>query len=277
MAKCDLCGQDAGLLRKRHKECEARLQEGSAKIAALAREAALAWRLPESFQSEATQIASESFISGFQLYELFVTGFEQAVEAALGDGVLSQEEENSLQTFCKALSLSQGDVDRAGAYTRLVKAGVIRDILEGKVPDRFKVSADLPFNLQKGETLIWLFQQVKYYEERTTIKRQGSYQGVSLRIFKGVYYHIGGFRSEPVPVTQVVGDIGVLGITNKHIYFFGPAKSFRIAYSKIVSIAPYSDGIVIQRDSASAKPQIFVTGDGWFTHNLVSNLTRSAA
>jgi len=35
---------------------------------------------------------------------------------------------------------------------------------------------------------------------------------------------------------------------------------------------PYSDGIGIHRDAASAKPQIFVTGDGWFTYNLVVNL-----
>jgi hypothetical protein len=69
-------------------------------------------------------------------------------------------------------------------------------------------------------------------------------------------------------------DNGVLGITNKHIYFAGPMKSFRIAYNKIVSVAPFSDGIGVVRDAATAKPQIFVTGDGWFTYNLATNLAQ---
>jgi len=47
-----------------------------------------------------------------------------------------------------------------------------------------------------------------------------------------------------------------------------------VPYSKIVSFTPYSDGIGIQRDAASAKPQTFVTGDGWFIYNLVVNLAR---
>jgi hypothetical protein len=34
----------------------------------------------------------------------------------------------------------------------------------------------------------------------------------------------------------------------------------------------YSDGIGIQRDAASAKPEVFKTGDGWFAYNLITNL-----
>ncbi|MBE0069320.1 hypothetical protein F3K46_09925 [Thermoanaerobacterium thermosaccharolyticum] len=68
--------------------------------------------------------------------------------------------------------------------------------------------------------------------------------------------------------------MGILAVTTKHIYFYGPIRSFRAPYTKIVSFAPYSDGIGIQRDAASAKPQIFLTGDGWFLYNLVINLAR---
>jgi len=45
-------------------------------------------------------------------------------------------------------------------------------------------------------------------------------------------------------------------------------------YAKIVSFEPFSDGLGLVRDAAIAKPQIFVTGDGWFTYNLVTNLSR---
>jgi hypothetical protein len=36
----------------------------------------------------------------------------------------------------------------------------------------------------------------------------------------------------------------------------------------------FTDGIAVFRDASTAKPQIFVTGDGWFTYNLVTNLAR---
>jgi hypothetical protein len=276
MSKCDLCGQDAGFLRKRHKECDARYKEGTLKISVLAQEAALA-KLPlDSLRSQTTEIAKTSYIQDTQLSSLYVTGFEQAVDAVLEDSNLSEEEEDHLQTFREEMGLSQDEVDRAGAYTRLVKGAVIRDVLEGDLHERVKLGGDIPFNFQKNEKLVWLFQQVNYSELRTTTKYQGSYQGVSLRVAKGVYYRTGGFRGNPVPVTKTVPvDIGLLGITNKHIYFAGSIKSFRVAYLKIVTFTPYSDGIAIQRDASSAKPQIFITGDGWFTYNLVSNLAQS--
>ena len=67
-------------------------------------------------------------------------------------------------------------------------------------------------------------------------------------------------------------DTGLLGITDRHMYFHGPVKSFRVKYDKVVSFQPFSDGIGFQRDAASAKPQGFVTGDGWFIYNLITNL-----
>ena len=36
---------------------------------------------------------------------------------------------------------------------------------------------------------------------------------------------------------------------------------------------PYQDGIGLQKDGATAKPQIFKNIDGWFTYNAISNLT----
>lgn len=64
----------------------------------------------------------------------------------------------------------------------------------------------------------------------------------------------------------------MLGLSSKHIYFAGSHKRFRIRYDKIVSFEPYCDGVGLQRDAATAKPQAFKTGDGWFTYNLIRNL-----
>jgi hypothetical protein len=94
---------------------------------------------------------------------------------------------------------------------------------------------------------------------------------------KGVYYHVGGFRGRSIQThgfEQV--DRGAFGVTSKNLYFAGPQKTLRIPYPKVISFDPYSDGIGIHRDASNARPQIFVTGDGWFTYNLVVNLAKLA-
>lgn len=61
-------------------------------------------------------------------------------------------------------------------------------------------------------------------------------------------------------------------MTNMHLCFAGPVKSFRLPYSKIVSFDHYSDGISVTKDTGSGKPMIFKTGEGWFIYNLVKHL-----
>lgn len=103
----------------------------------------------------------------------------------------------------------------------------------------------------------------------------GGSSGVSIRVMKGVYYHVGGFKGRAIDrAERVHEDTGVVGITTKQIYFSGAKKAFRIPYTKIVSFEPFSNGLGLIRDAASAKPQFFVTHDGWFTYNLVTNLAR---
>jgi hypothetical protein len=278
MSKCDLCGQEAGMFRKRHKECESRRAEGIANIIEFASDAALAKLTVDALPDKARQIADDAFIPQAAITGLYVTGFERAVQSVLQDGILTEQEEEQLEAFMKGLGLGQKELDASGAYTTMVKAGILREVLEGKLPERINVFGDLPFNFQKDEKLIWIFQDVKYAEQRTVTRYQGSSQGVSLRVAKGVYYRIGEFRGNPIPVIATVAvDTGTLAVTHKHIYFAGPSKSFRIAYLKMIAITPFSDGIGIQRDAASAKPQTFTTGDGWFAYNLISNLAKAAA
>lgn len=35
---------------------------------------------------------------------------------------------------------------------------------------------------------------------------------------------------------------------------------------------PFDDGIGVMRDTASAKPESFVIGDGWFAYNLINSI-----
>jgi hypothetical protein len=154
-----------------------------------------------------------------------------------------------------------------------VEAGALRDILEGKIPERQKLGVSLPFRFHKNEKLVWVYTDVKYLEDRTKIHHEGRSQGISIRIMSGVYYRLGAYKGHPVEVTNRVHvDTGMMAITTKHIYFAGPTKSLRIRLNDIVSLTPFSDAIGIHRSAISAKPQVFVTGNGWFLHNVLSNI-----
>jgi len=278
MGKCIYCGKDAGLFRSNHKECELRHADGKREIIEQATSAALGTDQLDTFSSDLKAIAENSYVSPDGTKTLLVKAFEAGIEKSLEDDVLTEDEENALTSYREHFHLTQGDLDSNGAYTRLVQAALLRDVMNGKIPSRVSVEGDLPFNFQKSEQLVWLFPQVPYYEPRTRTTYSGGYSGVSIRVAKGLYWRTGGFRGNPVKHTEMIHiDTGLFAVTNRHVYYTGSVKSFRIKYQKIVSFSPFSDGIAIQRDAASAKPQVFKTGDGWFIYNLLTNLAKLEA
>ena len=241
----------------------------SARMAALAIDNANA-----SLNDLATAFA-ESNLGPEEQRKALIQGWEAAVEGALEDGVPSMDEEAALVRYLERFELERRDVDTNGTHRNLVEAAVIREATEGIIPQRFSTTSPLPMNFQKSEQLVWAFAGVDYSEVRTRRERRGVSHGVSIRIARGLYYSPRTFRSQPYEYEETVNaDNGLLALTNKHVYFHGGRKSFRIRYDKVVSFEQFRDGFGLVRDAQSAKPQIFRTGDGWFVYNLVTNLAR---
>lgn len=275
MGNCIYCGNSAGFLRKTHKDCKQKHEQGRSEIVSLVGKVGAEGGDLKQLESSIARVASTSFIDTESLKPLVASGWEKAVDLAFDDGLLSEQEESALSELKEHFGLSQQILDRTGAYSKLVKGAVLRDIMNGNLPERMKIDGNLPFNLQKTEKVVWVFQNVNYYEEKSITRYVGGSQGVSIRIAKGLYYRTGAFKGERVQTSETIhADTGLLGVTDKHIYFAGPSKRFRIAYSKIVAFEPFSDGIGVQRDAQTAKPQSFQTGDGWFTYNLITNLAQ---
>lgn len=286
MGNCIFCGKPAGFLRKEHKECRQEYEEEKQQKEALVNKGRQEMletvcstintgATLDSLEQQLNDIAEAHSIDPSQTKTLLIEGWEDAVESALEDGVLSDDEESRLSTFIEHFSLSQNELDINGSYTKMVHAGVLRDVLNGKLSERIRVKGNIPFNFQKNEQLVWLFQDVDYYEQKTRREYVGGSTGGSVRVAKGVYLRASSFKGHPVDRTETIHvGTGILGVTNKHLYFSGGQKSFRVPYTKIVSFEPYSDGIVIQKDGTTAKPQKFITGQGWFTYNLVTNLSQ---
>jgi hypothetical protein len=282
VGNCKYCGKPAGLLRDKHKECEQHYleQERAVQLAKEQVSAAISQAILDSgdfngIEGKLATIEQTHQVPPSERRDLLIKGWETAVECILEDGVLDTTEEQRLVSFQKRFSLTSGDLNGNGALEKVVKAAVLRDILNGVLPQRLNMNSVIPVNLQKGEQIVWIFPESNYYEDKTRREYVGGSQGVSIRVMKGVYYRVGAFKGQAVEHTErVYIDTGSVVITNKHIYFAGPRKSLRVPYAKIVSFEPFSDGIGIMRDTTTAKPQVFETGDGWFTYNLVTNLSQ---
>ena len=282
MGNCKYCGKPAGLLRNKHAECEERhqqreriIQDGRAQITSEVRTAIAGTDAFDILEKRIVEIEQAFSLPHGDRKSLLVETWENAVDHALEDGVLETEEEHRLVEFKNHFSLSQSDLDGKGYLTKVTKAAILRDVLNGIIPQRITIDGSVPINFQKGEQVVWVFVNSHYLEDKTRRQYVGGSRGVSVRIMKGVYYRMGAFKGHTVENTERVHiDTGFFAITNKNIYFAGSHKGLRVPYSKIVSFEPFSDGIGIMRDAASAKPQIFVTNDGWFTYNLVTNLSQ---
>ena len=276
MARCRYCGENAGWFRNSHKHCE---QEHTRGVAAIERLVGRSLRCTMSVSAlaEAVEAAAREGRVGTQAqYEATLKGYGEAVEQAFDDGVLSREEEARLKAVSSALDMSPVEVERTGIEQRIVRGALLRDLLDGNPRDRRREYGLLPFNLQKTEKLIHVFEDTEYYERKTRTHYAGGSQGVSVRIARGVYYRVGGFKGERYQTEETVHeDNGLMGFTDRHLYFAGDLRRFRIRWDRIVAFDPYADGIGVQRDAQSAKPQAFVTGDGWFTYNLAVNLSQA--
>jgi hypothetical protein len=229
----------------------------------------------DDLEKKISEIEQSSFVPLTERKALLINSWEGAVKRFLEEGIIDSAAEGSLVAFKQRFSLSTDDLDHNGAHTKLVQAAVLRDVLNGTVPQRFSFSGNLPVNLQKSEQLVWAFPNSKYLEDKVRREYVGGSRGASIRVMKGVYYHVGAFKGHSVEHTESVHvDTGWVFITSKHIYFAGPRKSLRLPYAKIVSFDSFANGIGVTRDAVNAKPQFFLTGDGWFTYNLVTNLSK---
>jgi hypothetical protein len=271
MGTCKVCGQDAGWFKSSHYQCEVKFNE----LVLVATKAALNTNTMEQLTKNCRSIAKEYQVSDASIRGALIVGWEKALEQLLEEGIPSKDAEDNLMNYASELKLSQLELDRKGQYTRAGQVAVLRDILEGIVPQRIKITGNTPFNLQKDETLVWLFHNVSLYEEKTIRSYEGRSHGFSVRIARGLYYKTGIFKSWPVETTLMMNKgVGSLGVTTKHIYFAGLQKSLRLPYKKIIHFIPYSDGVGIHTDVKSDKPIAFMTGDGWFINNLVQNLAQ---
>jgi len=274
MGKCKFCQESAGFLRTAHKECKAANGAAEKKVVQVTTESITTFANVSNTLIELHQIKKDGYLTHEQFSARIAQGLSEAVESFLADHHLSLEEETTIDTFAEALPIQDEHFNALDLSERIVKAAILRDLSEGKVPDpKVTVNGNLPFLFQKSEKLLWIFQNIEYLERRTRTEYRGGSQGVSIRVTKGVYYRTGAFKGRKVEVEELKSmGVGIVALTTKHLYFGNASTSFKVPYRKIVSLNTYSDGLGIQKDGVRSKPQIFKGVDAWFASNIISNL-----
>lgn len=274
MGECQYCHKDAGWFKSKHSECEETYKSGLCQIESILKNS---FNQREDFflhKNEIDKIAKESFINKVNLDTLYIESLDKAVKNFLNDGIIDKYEEKIIARFIQFTQLPQATLNKTHALDKVVQSRIIEDILRGNpIKPAITVSGNFPFILSKNETLIWLYRNVILHEQKIKKEYIGRSNGLNIRIARGVYYRIGGFKGSPVETSymKTIGT-GCVCLTDKNLYFSAPEKSIKISYSHILSIESYSNGTLIQKDGRNNNC-IFLEGvDSWFLHNVISNL-----
>ncbi|MHC1588250.1 MAG: hypothetical protein ACXQS1_00360, partial [Methermicoccaceae archaeon] len=114
-----------------------------------------------------------------------------------------------------------------------------------------------PVILKRGEELKAVLPDITLLEPRKVAT--GGYGGPSIRVAKGMYVRLGGFRAQSHEEIREI-DRGALTLTRRRLIFSGSKRAYEVSLKKILSIEPYSDGIAIRR-SGKQRTEYFVGTD----------------
>ncbi len=302
MGKCKFCGKNAGILRDAHAECKLRNTAGTKHIFDSVRSAASnsAFDLKQ-LEKELYTIADTNFVQDYESNRSAFSGWQYAVNDAITEEEFTKEKYETLTRLANLSQLSGETISAskvwskfmAGRRTKLQQEAILERELRRQTAERKRQEEaarkrkqkieeaerhgrillqsiieklkngrriepnisieDVPFILQKSEQLVWTFADTEYLQEHVVRRRSP--------------------QSNTKYAMKLV-DRGTMGVTTKHIYFVGEKERFRIRYDRIVAFKEYYSSIGLTRGAASARHERFVTGDGWFTYNLVSTLAK---
>lgn len=151
---------------------------------------------------------------------------------------------------------------RALRLERQRRDNIISILDDNKLPDvDWSHYQPLPFKFLKSEYLLYVFPNVGYAEQRIKREIVGRSAGTSVRVARGVSIRVGQSRGTPVERDEIVHrGVGTMAITTKHVYFSGE-RTFRIRFSRIVSVQAMRDAVEVTRDRASGLSEYFILDD----------------
>ena len=195
---------------------------------------------------------------------------EKAATNFLKDGLLTPQEERMVNEYTTSFGIQTTSLPakyKSGDIAKISQAGILSGLQQGQFPPQ---TMGYPIMLAKGESVLWVYDDVKCFEEKVKREYISNRGGVSIKIAKGVYYRPSTGRTKPVEHKYMnLEGTGSLYITNKNLVFNSQTKGIRIAYTQIIGVTPYSNGLEINRDGRDNR--LILEGfDSWFVMNVLS-------
>lgn len=213
-------------------------------------------------------------MSQSQIQDAYWHVLDRAATNFLSDGNLSDDEQQKITDFTQSLGLPLNNIPapyQNGDISKLSQVALIKALQNGIVPNS---NIQVPIMLGKKETVLWAYNGVSCYQEKITREWVGRNNGMSFRVCKGVYYRTGRSKGHPVERSSIeLQGVGTLYVTNKNLIFWSQMKNVKIPFAKIIGFTPYSDGLEVHRDGATAKRLTLQGFDPWFIMNVISQLT----
>jgi len=279
MAKCDLCGDSAGIFKNRHPSCELKAQSLKRNLHDLVLSGILAGMPCSELKAQTeTKLQEEKLPNSY---------FQQAMLLAANDGAMQisqkapipPEEFTRLHDLLIGFGFPEGNRDEilGNGLWGMAFAGmsnVLWEVQNDVVP-YYDGMGKMQFNLRHGEQPIYSCGKVTFAEERTVNTGSRVFSGFSVPIGAGVYSHVGASQAGKVSGLLPI-DVGAVLVTSQALYFGGQQRTLRISLSNVLRYEPYADGVGVCE--AAGPPKVFVPDysgmdTGWFLFNLLSTLT----
>jgi len=290
MSVCEYCGEKAGWFQTNHPACVTKASSSRKIVEELVFEGTLAGRSYDELSAEVQKVLADSRVSFKYVRDALLQGANDAASQIAVKSPVSKSEfdrlyriifglDGSLNAYLSDEYTAQMVQRKWFAVGQLHMSYVLWQVLNSITPNFDETGETVAFNLRAGELPIFQTGNcVTYAEERTvTTNRSRTYQGLSLPVGRGIYYHIGGSQGHQERTSGLLPlDGGKILITTKALYFGGQTKTFRIQLDHVIRYQPYVDGVGVCESHGA--PKVFVfdyrgMDAGWFFYNLLVALT----
>jgi hypothetical protein len=273
---CIYCGEKNGLFNFKtyHGECFERNAIGKKIISDAVETALISGQNLHELQPIIDTTSKSYLILENEIKPVLSEAFAKTLDIFYEDHLISKDEEFKLLKFQEHFGLSKDELNVRNAHDLFIKSVYIRKLAADEYIETENENTALSIILQKGEKVLWIFENTTLYEPNLKTNMVGFNAGLIGMLNDDSYYNMSTFIGMPVTKSEL--DFlasGTTYFTSKNIFFSSVTNSVKIPYDQIISIHPFSDGVSIQKEGMQVKPYIIHGVDGAFLKNIVIAIT----
>jgi hypothetical protein len=277
---CDLCGEKAGWFQSRHPACNIRAEDLRRSLQELVFNGTLNGKGHAELETEAKQFATEKRLPFAHFHESLLQGANDAASQIAVQSPITEDELNRLVNLLEGFGITGHAAEYAQrrwfGMAQLGMSHTLWQVLHDITPF-YDGTGRMQFNLQSGEVPIFSTGKATYAEERTISNRARTFEGLSIPVGGGIYYHVGGSQQGNQQASGLLPlDEGEILITNRTLYFGGQRETLRVPLNHVVRYQFYVDGVGVCE--SHGPPKVFIPDysgmdTGWFFFSLLSAVT----